>query len=124
MSRQSSCGETSRSNERNSAIAVSRWNAIRSSIFVSSSDQRPLSHLVSKKNPKLKAQKKWRVVGEAGLEMQIENATFPSDGSDYISSLVMASPKCMRALFHRVGAAGPLNQKSSGDYNLEETHQI
>ncbi|CAL9170053.1 unnamed protein product [Musa hybrid cultivar] len=58
MSRQSNCGETSRSKERNSAIAAYLWNAIRSSIFVPSPDQRPLSHLVSK-NQKLKARKKW-----------------------------------------------------------------
>ncbi|CAL9166993.1 unnamed protein product, partial [Musa hybrid cultivar] len=40
--------------------------------------------------------------GRSGTRNANRTATFPSDGSDYISSLVMASPKYVRAFCHQV----------------------
>ncbi|THU47154.1 hypothetical protein C4D60_Mb09t12550 [Musa balbisiana] len=55
--------------------------------------------------------------GRSGTRNASRTATFPSDGSDYISSLVMASPKYVRAFCHQV-VQPDLLIKRNGSYAL------
>ncbi|CAL9778895.1 unnamed protein product [Musa acuminata subsp. burmannicoides] len=76
-------------------------------------ERHPLVHLraltrstaiiaLSFQEPKAQSPEEMESGGRSGTRNANRTATFPSDGSDYISSLVMVSPRYVRAFCHQV----------------------